>query len=394
MMVLVYLRLELKRAWKRFPQVCGGTVLLLALAAVTALAASRALYGGQAAGRVAVGVSLPGDDALAKQVMKMVSSLDSVESVCDFQYMDRETCLKKLEQGELYAVLDIPEGFVEDIINGTNTPVKVWLTENAGVEGKLFRELADAGALTLSASQAGIYGGNELYRALGLDQAVGQLEEDLNRRYLDYSLERSRYFRHMKAEASGDVTTAEFYQVSMYVLFLFLTAIPASGYLMPAKRAMRQKLAAQGIGPGIRTGARIMGLGTLMALASCPVAVWTFVFGQTGEIGILAAVWALLAVTVSAVAVLFCQLAGSLLGGVMFLFLASTGQHFLAGGFLPSVFLPETIQKIGPWLPSGILMETGKMAVTGVWNWRSAAVCAGLGATAWILSAAAEVRRL
>ena len=394
MMVLTYLRLELKRAWKRFPQVCGGTALLLVLAAVTALAASRVLYGSQVTGRVAVGVSLPGDDALAKQVMNMVGSLDSVESICDFQYMDREACLKKLEQGELYAVLDIPEGFVEDIINGTNTPVKVWLTKNAGVEGRLFRELADAGALTLSASQAGIYGGNELYRALGLDQAIGQLEEELNRRYLDYSLERSRYFRHLQVEASGDVTTAEFYQVSMYVLFLFLTAIPASGYLMPPKRAMRQKLTAQGIGPVCRTGARIMGLGTLMAFASGPVALLALLSGQTGGMAVLGAVWTLSAVTVSAVTVLLYQLAGSLLGGVMLLFLVSTGQHFLAGGFLPSVFFPETLQKIGPWLPSGILMETVKMAVTGAWSWRSAAVCAGLAATAWILSAAAEVRRL
>lgn len=158
---------------------------MLALAAAAALGASRVLYADSVTGRVAVGVSLPEEDALAKQVMKMVSSLDSVESVCDFQYMDRESCLQKLEAGELYAVLDIPEGFVEDIINGTNTPVKVWLTKNPGIEGKLFRELADGGALTLSASQSGIYAGNELYRMLGLDQSIGEMEEELNRRYLD-----------------------------------------------------------------------------------------------------------------------------------------------------------------------------------------------------------------
>ena len=366
---------------------------MLALAAAAALGASRVLYADSVTGRVAVGVSLPEEDALAKQVMKMVSSLDSVESVCDFQYMDRESCLQKLEAGELYAVLDIPEGFVEDIINGTNTPVKVWLTKNPGIEGKLFRELADGGALTLSASQSGIYAGNELYRMLGLDQSIGEMEEELNRRYLDYSLERGGYFRHMKVQASGDVTTAEFYLVSMYVLFLFLTAIPVSDYLMPVKKAMRQKLEVAGIGAGWRAGARILGLGTLMAGAACPVAGLAVFYGQAQGGMILGAVWLLSAITASAVAVLLYQLAGSLLGGVMFLFLASTGQHFLAGGFLPPVFLPETIQKIAPWLPSGILMETVKMAVTGVWSWRSAAACAGLAGTAWLLGTAAEVKR-
>ena len=37
--------------------------------------------------------------------------------------------------------------------------------------------------------------------------------------------------------------------------------------------------------------------------------------------------------------------------------------------------------------------ETVKMAVTGVWSWRSAAACAGLAGTAWLLGTAAEVKR-
>ena len=67
-------------------------------------------------GRVAVGVSVPEEDELARQVVAMISSLESVGSVCDFQYMDRESCLRELKNGNLYAVLDVPEGFVRDIM--------------------------------------------------------------------------------------------------------------------------------------------------------------------------------------------------------------------------------------------------------------------------------------
>lgn len=38
------------------------------------------------------------------------------------------------------------------------------------------------------------------------------------------------------------------------------------------------------------------------------------------------------------------QAAGSLMGGVMLLFLAVTAMHFLSGGFLPLVFLPTTFR--------------------------------------------------
>ena len=165
-MHLVYLKLELKRAYKRLPHLYAGAILLLAMAAVIALLSSRMLYDGGVVGRVPVGVAVPKQDKLARQVIQMVSSLESVESVCDFQYMDRETCLEELENGSLYAVLDIPEGFVQDIISGVNTPVTVWFGSDTGIEGKLFQELTDAGALTLSASQAGIYAGNELYQMM------------------------------------------------------------------------------------------------------------------------------------------------------------------------------------------------------------------------------------
>ena len=219
-MHLVYLKLEIKRAWKRFWQFCAGAAALLVLAGAAALMAGRLLYDGQAVGRVAVGVFLPQEDALedqtiknlGEQVMKMVTSLESVGSVCDFQRMDRETCLEKLEEGSLYAVLDIPERFVEDIISGANTPVKVWLREDTGAEGALFKEVADAGALILSAGQAGIYAGGELFYGLGIQEAVKQMEVDLNWRYMDYSLGRTKYFRHMRVQAAEDVSTEELFR--------------------------------------------------------------------------------------------------------------------------------------------------------------------------------------
>ncbi|MCI8518177.1 MAG: ABC transporter permease [Hungatella sp.] len=392
-MSLIYLRLELKRAWRRLPHLLAGAIMLLFLAGMVALLASRMLYGDQAVGRVAVGVSVPRDDRLAKQVIKMISSLDSVESICDFQYMERETCLEKLEDGSLYAVLDVPEGFVESIMNGTNMPVKVWLAENTGPEGKLFEELADAGALTLSASQAGIYAGNELYQGLGLSEAIGQLEWDLNRRYLDYSLERTGYFRHQKVSATGDVSTAEFYMVSMYVLFLFLSAIPVSGYLKPVAKVTGQKLKMAGVGPGSRTGARILGMTFLMAAVTLPVTAAAAAAGLTEWSLFLAVSWCLSCLTASAAVVVVYQMAGGLLGGIMVLFLVITGQHFLAGGFWPLVFLPESIQRAALWLPSGILMNTMKMAVTQEWDFKSVTACLVLLAGSWMLGTVAEVRR-
>lgn len=70
----------------------------------------------------------------------------------------------------------------------------------------------------------------------------------------------------------------------------------------------------------------------------------------------------------AALAVFLFEASGSLLGGMMLLFLTAAAQHFLAGGFLPLVFLPGAVRKLAPFLPSGILMDVMKIAVSGVWN--------------------------
>ena len=59
------------------------------------------LYGETSAGGLPLGVVLPEGDAVAKKALAMVSSLESVKSICDFEYMNKEECLDKLKEGKL-----------------------------------------------------------------------------------------------------------------------------------------------------------------------------------------------------------------------------------------------------------------------------------------------------
>lgn len=365
---MVYLELELKRAWKRLPQIYAGAMALFFLMGAIAFLSSQTLYGDAVTGRISVGVVLPPEDALAKKVVDMVSSLGSVRSFCDFEYVDRDEGMKRLQDGGLYAVMEIPKEFVNDIMDGTNTPVRIFLPSNAGLEGQIFRELADAGARTLGASQAGIYAGSQLCHTYGLDSSIGRLEADLNRIFLSYSLPRSDYFRHRTERATGDVDTVQFYGISAYVLFLLLCAIPVSGYLLPLRTVLSRKLSMDGIGRFSRVSARVLGLATLLFAVTVPVALLAvlkgWIFGSFMTVSVLL----LVCLAASALVTLCYQLAGTLMGGILLLFLAGVGQHFLSGGFLPLVFLPKTVQSLAPFLPSSILMNGLQMTVTSVWN--------------------------
>lgn len=408
----IFWKLEIKRALGRLPQLLAGVVVLLFLTGTTALFASRALYGEQASGRIPVGVVLPEEELLAKKALSMIASLDSVNSLCDFLYLDRAGAMEGLKAGKLSAVMDVPEGLVRGIMEGTNVPVRIIFPQEAGVESRIFQELTDAGAGTLSAAQAGIYAGNQLCRSYGLESRIPLLEADLNRIFLSYSLPREDYFRHSLVNATGDLTTAAFYAASAYVLVLLLGAVPVSGYLLPSPVVLARKLRMAGVGPLSQVLARTAGLGVLflagsveLFLAAAALGVWgSLAGGWSGQSGagtggsqsgagiggsraggwnllseaapwdsladklLLAAALVLVCLAAAALVVLVYRLAGNLLGGILLLFLLATAQHFLAGGYLPLVFLPATVKGLAPLLPSGILMDGAGMMLTAQWN--------------------------
>lgn len=365
---LVYLKLELKRAFKRLPHMAAGAIVLMAMLGTIAFAASKLLYGETTLERVTIGVVLPEEDRFARQLVRMLGTYDSVRSVCEFSFMDSSEAEKQLRDGEIFGIMNVPEGLVQGIMDGTNIPVTITLPQGNALENRVFKELTSAGARTLGSAQAGIYAGDQLLLNYDLARGIGQLEADLNRIYMAYSLPRADLFEHVKVSATGDVDTLEFYGISAFVLYLLLAAIPVSGYLAPESRVMSQKLSLAGIGPWMATAARLAGLGALLLAAALPAALGALKFG------VLEFSWlmlpALAAVCLAAAAlVLFCyEAAGTLMGGVMLLFLGAVLLLFLSGGFLPLVFLPVQIRSLAPFLPTTTLMNGAKMIVTGAYG--------------------------
>ena len=376
---LCYAGMELKRALKRLPHILAGAAVLVVLMGAAALLAGKLLYGGQAVERIPVGVVLPEEDALAGQAMRMVSSLESVKSLCDFTYIEEEATGEKLKKGELFAVLKMPDGFIQDIMSGVNTPVTVILPENAGAE-------------ILGSAQAGIYSGDELLSEYGFTDKMAVFERDMNQIYLTYSLPRMDYFRKVMVNAAKDVSVPVFYGISAFVLVLLLSVISVSDLLKREPAVMRQKLSLMGIGPFTTAGSRILGVSVLLSVISvlaAAAAAWTGMISiglNTILTGFLVCLGA------ASFSVCLFQTAGSRIGGIFLQFFLVTAFHFLSGGFLPEVFLPESIQRAAPFLPTHILMEGVKMAVTGNESLVTAVELAALGVGGWLIAAAAEVK--
>lgn len=360
-----YLRLELKRTIKSIPYFLAGAIVLVLLAGTIAFSASKMLYGSQVIGKIKVGVVLPEDDKLATMALSMVSSLDSVESLCEFQYVKEKEGTELLKKGAVFALLKVPEGMVQSIMDGTNTPATVIFSKNAGLEASVFKELTTAGASILATSQAGIYAADEFLLRHGKEMSIPQAEKELNQLFLKYALTRENYFKTQKVSASGDVPVPVFYAISAAVLVLLLLGIPAAPLLKPYGLAMEQKLGLLGIGRWKRTAARTLSMMVLLLLVSVIPFVWCMAKGFILKEPASVLLWLLVCLSASGFILFLYELSGSTTAGILLVFFAATVMLFLSGGFVPGVFLPESLECIGAALPSAFLMDGIKAMVKG-----------------------------
>lgn len=224
---LVYVKLELKRALRFLLWIAAGAMVLAGLLGSIALFAFRTVESGAKLDKLKVGVVVPEEDGLAKKAVSMLGTLDSVESICQFVFTEEADGKKRTEAGEFACLMEVPEDFVGSIIDGSNHPVTIWFPRPLGVEEQVFKELAEAGARTLSSAQAGIYAAGHMNGLYGIPASIQEAERYLNTKYLSYSLDREGYFRRRQVSSAGDVSTEVHYMAAAAVFFLLLSGIPA-----------------------------------------------------------------------------------------------------------------------------------------------------------------------
>ena len=340
---LIYLQMECKRTLKSIPYVLTGAIVLVLLAGAIAFSAGKLLYGDRALGRIKVGVVMPEDDALAGMAMRMVSSLDSVKSLCDFTYVEAAQGRRQLKDGELLALLEIPDGLVEGIMDGSNVPVTVVLPDNAGLEAAVFKELTEAGSSLLKTAQAGIYAADDYLNAYGMTVFIAQAERDLNEVFLRYAL---------------------------------------AGPYRPATEEMLLRI---GIGRAQRTAARTLSLCLLLLLFfSVPTAVAAYrgLFKAEAAAPLMGI---LLCLAAAGWIHLHYELCRNETAAILLLFGTTVVMLFMSGGIIPSVFLPKAVQAAGKWMPAAYFADGIRFMITGEAN-GSAAKLVLLEAAAFFLS--------
>lgn len=370
----IYLFLEYKKSAK---VLLKSTVSLL-LAAVLLLGAAAVLshvfFGSRMFQAIDVGVAVPEGEKETKAVLRFLSAMESAESVCNFRYFPENEAKEKLYEGEVQAVIVLPESLYEDMYSGEKGRIAVYLPEDPPFRVQVFRELLADGVSLLTTAEAGVLAASDL---AGTDAiAYGERDETgfpkmkpyeaanfISYEYIQCALGRDNMFDEYVYSPLGQMDLYQYYFAAAVSVLLLMSGLNYSFLYQGNSRAVEQKL-------------RVMGLGTVkvslikilvMANASWLLAAASYLagclFSRWGKFDFI---WfhgsaLLLLIPVSIGAAFYFHAVYSVFGkgmqGAVFLLSVNAVMVLCSGVVIPLAYLPEAVRRVGQYLPLNFLRQ-------------------------------------
>ena len=318
----------------------GLVPLCLALCLGIGPAVQALLSRGVSFSGLTLAVTAPEGEEIPDLLTRYMGNMRDVQEYCTFLAMDGAEAEAALEDGEVTAVLVLPEDFIQGVMDGSNPDIRLVVPEDRPLEALLTLWVGQSAADLLSAVQAGIYAVLELYDAapppgLTRSQAVAAI----NLRYVGWTLNRQDLFRQRRLSATQVLPVPLHYALSL-LAYLGLAAAPLfSGLYTAGRLRARRRLRCLGRGSlSCYLSDLTACTGVVFLLAAPPLLVLT----RTPAALIAAAVFALFC---AAFGSLCCLAASSAAAAGALAFTAALAAMGAAGGILPPVLLPQGLRR-------------------------------------------------
>lgn len=369
----------------RYIQTCVSVTLgklrrqLWLLAGLALLCAALPLGAGQAAQQllargvelegITLAISSPQGDGTAGQLEQYMGGMEDVAQYCRIVAMEEGEAMRALEAGEVTAVLALPQGFIQGVMEGENPDLELVVAGDRPLEALLLLWVGQSASDILSAFQGGVYAVLDLYRenpppGLEWDRVVA----DINLRYITLALDRTGMFRQEAVSATGALPIQTHYGLSLLAYFLLSAAplfAPAyTGSWLAFQRRLRGagRSCLGGYAGGVAAGAGVMLVLIVPGLLAC----------GGGRPLALAAAAVGMALFASLFSALCCLTASRDAGRGGLAFTVSLLSLFLAGGVIPPALLPEAVRRLLPlspvtWLRQLAAWPMGYEAAPSTW---------------------------
>lgn len=350
--------LQLKRAIKAVPKLIAGAVIPLFFAGMAVFWTMK--QHSDTTGTLLSPVALVNQDsdAYLDFIFPLITDTDAASSF-SFTLMEEEEALAALKNGTVCAVLLLPEQMFSGILDSTNIPARLYLPEGDSFPSLLLAKFAEAGALTLGSAQAGIYAASDLYRKYGLSDLRSDIYYEINLVNLKYALDREAVFSTRSTTATGELSLIEYYGCTLFFcLLLFLGAGMGSFLCNALPNTLTNQLKRNGVSSFCFEASLYLPLVLFYLFAVAFLGFSTYLllpeltFTPSALLFLLCMALCLAAFT----QVVFSLFRNAGRGLLAYTFVGLL-MIFLAGGFLPYAFLPNTFAILPPFLPLGACLS-------------------------------------
>lgn len=323
-------------------------LLCLILPLSLGTAAQHVLTQGVDFSGVQLAVTAPAGDELPELLEQYLGQMKDVSRYCTVHAMEEDEALRALEDGEVSVVLRLPERFAQGIMYGDNPDVHVIVNGERPLEGMLALWVGQSATDLLAAVQAGIYAVLDIYEAAPPDgMSWDQAMAEINMKYISWIMGRQDIFRMREITAAGTLPVKEHYTLCLLAYFTMALAPLFAPLYQGDWLGLQRRLRAAGRPASGGYAASILASALILLILLIP--------GLTlaaGKFSLLLLAVALLTALFAAVFGAFCCLITANNSGCgVFAFLVSLLSLTLAGGILPPMLLPPTLQTLGALSP-------------------------------------------
>lgn len=348
----VYVMKMAKRALRVLP------VIFLSMAGMLALF-FFCLTAFRLKGRVKVGVTAPQEDKMVAALITYVEHMNEISSLCEFKTVNENEGKEKLEQGEISALIVIPEGILNHIYRNRDISIRVYLPKTPTLESGLLREFSGACASLVLSAKSGDYTAYELYRRYRSAGDKMQVVRDMNGAYIQFAMGQGKVFENKAVPGEDGMSDGDRLLVSGLICLILLMGVPAAGLVKRNPEILERQLQRKGIGRMFQQGVCLFLLtGCLYVVGAGALAV-TFLY-KNFSLGLAASMFCLLPVCFFAASFFYflysCSSKPS--GAVPMAFIAAVLLVFLPGGIYPPYMLPQGVVRLGQVLPGGLMIKS------------------------------------
>lgn len=355
-----YFVLKCKSCLKAFYKSAAGMLLVFSLLVIAIFAISLGFQQEQILQKIKVGMVIPESETLIQKGMPFLSAMDSIESICDFYYMDEENARKELQEGNLQVVIILPVNFYQDVYSGKNTPAEVLMSQTEEINNQVFKELLTAGVSFLQTSEAGVYSVLDTSRHEPTEMSQGQIGDFIAKKYVAELFDRMDIYDDKVVSSLGIMDGAEYVVIMILLCTLLLVGTDFSVLYQMQEKEVEKKLRADGI------NSMMLSMTKILIMTICLWCLWIVcytaccVFSSAFELNILWWEYSkliygfFLCMSVASFYHLVYVLSGKGLQGRILLLFVNVAMLLCSGVIVPSSYLTDTIQGIGKFMPLSV----------------------------------------